>query len=226
MQKENDMKKLITLVVVTVAMCCFVGKAPCATIPIYNFSGTFNMNFKSKAGSIYDNILGNDNGWTISVVNPYVYSYSYSSGENRTSLSSSLFNFQFTGEDAGLLNSTITPYLDDMYLGVASLGSSMEWTFELRTYYDDSDYLPLFRIVGAGIDLFPVDDDGIPIIGPLPFSVDADLTTLTERIGDIEYDFAAVNNGTFSNTPIPSAIWLLGTALIGLVGFQRKVRKA
>ena len=161
------------------------------------------MNFKSKAGSIYDSILGNDNGWTISVVNPNIYNYSYSSGKKVADISSSLFNFQFTGEDAGLLNSTIAPYSNEIYLRATALGTSMEWLLELRTDYDDSDYLPHFTVEGAGIDLFPVDVDGFPIIGPLPFSVDADLTTLTEMIGDIRYDFAAVNNGTFSSRPHP-----------------------
>jgi hypothetical protein len=226
MQKENDMKKLITLVAVTIAMYCFVGKASCATIPIYNMSGTFNMNFQSKGGSIFDSILGNDNGWTLSVVNPRVYNYRYSDGDILTDLSSSLFSFQFTGEDADLLNSTIAPHFDNMGFRMTTLGSSMDWSLQLGSYSADYyDYFPSFRVEGVGIDLFPVDVDGFPIIGPLPFSVDIDLTTLTETIGDIRYDFAAVNNGIFSNTPIPSAVWLLGSGLIGLVGFRKRFRK-
>ncbi len=35
----------------------------------------------------------------------------------------------------------------------------------------------------------------------------------------------AVRDGDVSSVPIPSAVWLLGSGLIGLVGFRRKIRK-
>lgn len=41
------------------------------------------------------------------------------------------------------------------------------------------------------------------------------------------YNFAwAVRPGDISSVPIPSAVWLLGSGLVGLVGFRRKFKKA
>jgi hypothetical protein len=37
--------------------------------------------------------------------------------------------------------------------------------------------------------------------------------------------FADVNLGTLNQVPIPGALWLLGTGLVGLVGLRRKFRK-
>ena len=40
-----------------------------------------------------------------------------------------------------------------------------------------------------------------------------------------EYSAWAVHDGDIGAVPIPGAIWLLGSGLIGLVGFRKKIRK-
>jgi hypothetical protein len=218
------MKKLITLVVVILSMCCFVAQASCAPVQTVSMSGTFNMNFQSNEGSIFDSILGNDNGWSVLLVDPRTGHF-YSSSGNGTTLSAYLFNFQFTGEDADLLNSEIAPYFEWISFEVRDRGTDMEWRLDLESYsYDYYDTL-WFSVEGTGADLFELDADGFPIIPYSGFYDDIDLTTLSVRNEGIRYNFAALNNGNSSIVPIPSTVWLLGSAFIGLVGFRRKYRK-
>jgi hypothetical protein len=47
------------------------------------------------------------------------------------------------------------------------------------------------------------------------------LNTFTELDTDIEY-LHAITIGSIGAVPVPAAIWLFGTALIGLVGFGRR----
>jgi hypothetical protein len=46
-----------------------------------------------------------------------------------------------------------------------------------------------------------------------------------QREGFWAFDILDVDTATVNVVPIPSAVWLLGSALIGLVGLKRKVRK-
>jgi hypothetical protein len=208
------------VVALLVLMCCVVAKAYCATVQTFRMSGTFNMNFKSKDGSNLEGILGHDNGWNMFLVHPWYFK----TQELENALVADLFNFQFTGEDADLLNSEIVPYFEQAMFIAKNHGANMEMEFVVRDS-NWEDQKVLFKVFRFGVDLFELDTDGYPIIRPFPSPVDADLVVLFDKRGDITYEFAAINQGTFSFIPIPSAVWLLGSGLIGLVGFRRKFRK-
>ena len=76
---------------------------------------------------------------------------------------------------------------------------------------------------------FTINDTGIgqtidqQIGGPLPGDVNV-FTSARVLIGDFDGDFATGSITAFSATvvPVPAAVWLFGSGLVGLIGFARR----
>jgi hypothetical protein len=80
--------------------------------------------------------------------------------------------------------------------------------------FDDSDTLTL-TLTGTGIDENSFGYLNTPRPGTTPLS----------NVGAHVQGLAGSTSSFISNVPIPSAVWLLGTGLLGLVGIRRRFKK-
>jgi hypothetical protein len=65
--------------------------------------------------------------------------------------------------------------------------------------------------------------------GPVFFGVSSDSEVIkrinVDGIVPFFYSFEMIDNVEFNSIPIPGAIWLLGSGLVGLAGFRRRFKK-
>nr|NJM03387.1 VPLPA-CTERM sorting domain-containing protein [Desulfobacula sp.] len=145
-----------------------------------------------------------------------------------TELSEGLWQYNFTVENTSLAGES-HPYLWKVALDfennayVTLLNNPGNWT--VGTYIgslpDITDYVEMYSESSA-FDILPGS-----LLSGLSFTADY-------RLGEITYEAWFSNHGTFeewtsvsgtaSAVPVPAAVWLLGSGLIGLAGICRKNR--
>jgi len=100
-----------------------------------------------------------------------------------------------------------------------------------------SSVVPLFTLDQSSLIRFSYDLEGGGVLGDvLSEVIDAQYMgrspsyIVTEKIGYVDNNDLAIissttNYVTITATPVPAAIWLLGSGLLGLVGIRRKLIK-
>jgi hypothetical protein len=153
-------------------------------------SGTFSMDWLSGGpyfgpdlAEVYAN--GHEHTWTLTLHGTTQFAlFDYVELVQDTWIDATSFDLEFFGPDAATLNSIVSEHLagGDVWIDLRNHYS----------YYSDDDFAVMHVGVGVGTancsqqatsvlrigTLFPTDADGYPVVGPEPFSIEADYTEL------------------------------------------------
>jgi hypothetical protein len=146
---------------------------------------------------------------------------------NETDLGSGLWQYDFTIENTSLLSDT-HPYLWDLtldfeeYANVTILNQPLNWTIGSYTSsfdLNDTDYLEMYSDATA-YDVIPGDLVSLSFIADYQLG-GIDFKAIFSDHGTQE-NWETVS-GTASPVPIPAAVLLFGSGLIGLMGIRHKM---
>ncbi len=233
--KENIMKRvtalrMILLVALSIVFLGYFTEAAEASPISYNFSstaafGNVNLNDFNNA-SFLISIAGDTTNVGPDPINPLGFAISGLNG-----------NITLTGTDAGtgLPITYIGTFLDtlNVFVGPDPFGNT------IVGFGDDAlglDLLDLSFPVGTvpGLDTYDLTSG----FGPITAGIDPDTAVFAfEQFGGIPMDFGlsgpplfdtlsfdTIDNATFQAVPEPSTMLLLASALVGLVGFRKKLK--
>ncbi len=147
-----------------------------------------------------------------------------------TDLGGGLWQYDFTIQNTSSSMEDSHPYLWKMALdfendaNVTLLNNPGNWTVGTYTgsLPDITDYVEMYSDA-SDFDVIP----GSLLTG-LSFTADYRLGEITYEVGFSDhgtFEKWASISGTASAVPVPAAVWLLGSGLIGLMGFRRKTNK-
>ena len=156
-------------------------------------SGRFSMDYLSGEGdlSMFDPDLlavyynGHEHTWTLTL-HGTSQSHNTNGSYYGTEIHSTSFDLEFFGPDAATLNGIVSKHLAGRSVNV----------YLQNTYYSDGGGFAIMHVgVGGGVTgqlyfytgqdmgsltLFPADADGYPVVRPEPFSIEPDITELSE----------------------------------------------
>lgn len=139
-------------------------------------SGNFNMQPNwGTIGEDLASIVGHENGWTVTLYDVTYHHFTYWDsifGEIRgTGANYTVGSFEFTGPDAALLNSLVSPQLTEVTIGAAAYQDYYPWPPYYYWYYYDGIVTVTIPVGETGVSFevrgalgFRTDDDGYPIL--------------------------------------------------------------
>jgi hypothetical protein len=156
-------------------------------------SGRFSMDYLSGESDLYyfePDLLGvyydgHEHTWTLTL-HGTSQSHSTNGSYLRTEIHSTSFDLEFFGPDAAALNRIVSKHL---------AGRNVNVYLQNRYYSSGGGFAIMHVGVGGGVTgqlyfytgqemgsltLFPADADGYPVVRPEPFSIDPDITELSE----------------------------------------------
>ena len=177
--------------VLALVIALLPGTAPAQEDGTLTISGLFSMDYLSGTvgpdlAEVYAN--GHEHTWTLTLHGTtHSHSTFWAFGVKRvTEIHATSFDLEFFGPDAATLNGIVSEHL---------AGGDVYVYLENTYYYNGGGFAIMHVGVGGGVTgqlyfytgqdmgsltLFPADADGYPVVRPEPFSIEPDITELSE----------------------------------------------
>jgi hypothetical protein len=128
-----------------------------------------------------------------------------------------VFNF---GGDPGILtfnqvSSSNGVYAESIFKAKDALSISPASGFDIGFDWDENA-----RFVAGAVETYDITGTGIHAIDFMQANAQGYYSAA--HVQEIGQDSGKIKTSTFNTAPIPGAVWLLGSGLLGLVGFRRK----
>ena len=208
--KKMKMKKFTTLTGVAVAAMMFAAGASASTVSVNPdiIDVSVGTSFGATLVADFSDVVGGTSGGGVGLTwDPTVLTLNEAASGYSADLTDVIDNQTMTLGDSGLLFSEVD-----------AVAGSLTLSLDLCPLFNPCDSLSLFNIYDLVFDAVnpgtsPV-DVGISIFGDVWWD-----NILLDPLPDPTYVGATVTVGA---VPVPPALWLFGSGLIGLVGIARR----